>query len=145
MTTHPGIREKAQRSRACGPWPAACLDGAARHAPPPRRDRARRRPFVGARRLPGSHLGRAGSYTNARRGWGDVDFVVIHTCEGGFSGCYGWQLGCHDVSAHYTVSTTGQVVQVVADEDIAWHVGCLNSSSFGIEHAAATTAPTPAA
>ena len=84
-------------------------------------------------------VGPACSYTNASRT--TVEFVVIHTCEGAFSGCWSWLVGCHDVSAHYVVSEAGEVVQCVEDADTAWHVGCLNSRSIGIEHAGSATRP----
>jgi MYXO-CTERM domain-containing protein len=63
-----------------------------------------------------------------------VSYVVIHTCQGGFAGCWSWLKGCHDVSAHYVISSGGEVVQLVEEKLKAWHVGCLNSQSVGIEH-----------
>lgn len=80
--------------------------------------------------------GPACRYTPASRGMGDVDYVIIHTCEGGFAGCVATVSACGRpaVSAHYVTSYTGMSVQLVEENDIAWHVGCLNSSSIGIEH-----------
>ena len=80
--------------------------------------------------------GPACDYRAASRVRGDVDYVVIHTCEGGFSGCLSTIRSCGGsvVSAHYVTSYTGYTAQVVEENDIAWHVGCLNNSSIGIEH-----------
>ena len=80
-------------------------------------------------------VGPACSYRNASRGQADIREIVIHTCEGGFAGCWGWLTGCHDVSAHYVVrSSDGHVVQAVENQDIAWHDGCNNTNTIGIEH-----------
>jgi hypothetical protein len=84
-------------------------------------------------------VGPACSYTGGRSA--SINFVVVHTCEGGFSGCWGWLVGCNDVSAHYVVSEAGEVVQGVEDHDTGWHVGCLNSQSIGIEHEGSATRP----
>ena len=80
--------------------------------------------------------GPACDYRAASRVRGDIDYVVIHTCEGGFSGCLSTVRSCGGsvVSAHYVTSYTGYTAQVVEENDIAWHVGCLNNSSIGIEH-----------
>jgi N-acetyl-anhydromuramyl-L-alanine amidase AmpD len=80
--------------------------------------------------------------------------IIIHTCEGGYSGCWGWLTRpAAKVSAHYVVSTTGEISQLVREGDRAWHVSasyncCLNGQtecprngtsindfSIGIEHA----------
>ncbi|AKF08741.1 N-acetylmuramoyl-L-alanine amidase [Sandaracinus amylolyticus] len=80
--------------------------------------------------------GPACDYTNASRGRGDIRYVVIHTCEGGFAGCVNTVRSCggSQVSAHYVTSYTGFTAQIVEEQDTAWHVGCLNGSSIGIEH-----------
>ncbi|MBI2895353.1 MAG: N-acetylmuramoyl-L-alanine amidase [Deltaproteobacteria bacterium] len=80
-------------------------------------------------------VGPACSYTNSSRGAADISGIVIHTCQGGFAGCWGWLAGCHDVSAHYVVrSSDGHVVQVVEGQDVAWHDACNNTHTIGIEH-----------
>ncbi len=91
---------------------------------------------------------------NSRSGAG-VDFVVIHTCEGSYSGCWGWLTNsAAGVSAHYVVNDSGSEVRQLVDEgDRAWHIGAnydcdnnagvdcwrdgtsMNSVSVGIEHA----------
>ncbi|GAB5549369.1 MAG: hypothetical protein SangKO_091290 [Sandaracinaceae bacterium] len=76
-----------------------------------------------------------GNYTNASRGPSQIRDIVIHTCQGAFSGCWGWLRNCASgVSAHYVISSAGEVVQLVEEEDIAYHDGCFNSGSIGIEH-----------
>lgn len=84
-----------------------------------------------------------------------VSMVVIHTCEGNYAGCVGWQRQRRaQVSAHYTVKEDGrQVAQLVDERRRAWHVGAryrphlnggalrslsgrsVNDFSIGIEHA----------
>ncbi|MDP3156059.1 MAG: N-acetylmuramoyl-L-alanine amidase [Archangium sp.] len=81
--------------------------------------------------------------------------VIIHTCEGAYSGCWGWLSNSRaGASAHYVVNTTGsEISQLVRESDRAWHIaadyecsrngGQLcglngqsgNSLSVGIEHA----------
>ncbi len=79
-------------------------------------------------------MGPSCNYTPGRSA--AVEFVIIHTCEGGFAGCYATLKNCTDppVSAHYVVSLAGEARQVVEERDTAWHVGCLNGRSVGIEH-----------
>ncbi|MCC7534584.1 MAG: VCBS repeat-containing protein, partial [Deltaproteobacteria bacterium] len=80
--------------------------------------------------------GPACDYRADSRSRGDVDYVIIHTCEGGFAGCLSTVRSCGGsvVSSHYVVSYGGDIAQVVEENDVAWHVGCLNGSSIGIEH-----------
>lgn len=77
----------------------------------------------------------SGNYTAASRGPAQITDIVIHTCQGGFSGCWGWLKNCASgVSAHYVVSSGGEVVQLVEENDVAYHDGCFNTNSIGIEH-----------
>jgi N-acetyl-anhydromuramyl-L-alanine amidase AmpD len=89
------------------------------------------------------------------RGDADVSFIVVHSCEGSYSGCWGWLANsASGVSAHYVVSDDGdEVRQLVEEEDRAWHIGAsydcdnnhdvdcwrngdsMNTTSVGIEHA----------
>lgn len=81
--------------------------------------------------------------------------VVIHTCEGAYSGCWGWLSNSRaGASAHYVVNSTGsEISQLVREGDRAWHVAAdyacsrnggvmcglngqgTNGVSVGIEHA----------
>jgi N-acetyl-anhydromuramyl-L-alanine amidase AmpD len=91
---------------------------------------------------------------NSRSG-ADAEFVVIHTCEGGYSGCWGWLTNSSaGVSAHYVVNDDGTQVRQLVDEDSrAWHISAkyacsrndgvdcehdgrsMNTIGIGIEHA----------
>jgi len=81
-------------------------------------------------------VGPSCNYQDASRGAGTIQEIVIHTCQGGFAGCWGWLLNCDSgVSAHYVVrSVDGHVVQDVEDQDVAWHDACNNANTIGIEH-----------
>jgi hypothetical protein len=81
--------------------------------------------------------------------------VIIHTCEGSYSGCWSWLKNASaGVSAHYVVNNDGsEITQLVEESRKAWHIGAkydcsLNSSvecakngasgnnhTIGIEHA----------
>jgi N-acetylmuramoyl-L-alanine amidase len=63
-------------------------------------------------------------------------YIVIHVTDGSFAGALSWLKNPESkASAHYLVrSSDGQVVQLVAEADIAWHVRCWNPMAIGIEH-----------
>jgi N-acetyl-anhydromuramyl-L-alanine amidase AmpD len=65
-----------------------------------------------------------------------ISAVTIHTVQGSYAGCISWFQNCNaQVSAHYVVrSSDGQVTQMVAESDKAWHVGSENPYTIGIEH-----------
>jgi len=91
---------------------------------------------------------------NGRGGYG-VSLVVIHSCEGNYSGCWGWLVNsAAQASAHYVVKEDGgEISQLVAESNRAWHVAATydcsraggaqcnlngvstNNFSVGIEHA----------
>jgi N-acetylmuramoyl-L-alanine amidase len=91
---------------------------------------------------------------NSRGGYG-VSLVVIHSCEGAYSGCWGWLTNtAAQASAHYVVREDGgEITQLVTEANRAWHVAaayqCTNAGgvqcnlnnvstnnfSVGIEHA----------
>lgn len=112
-------------------------------------------PSRGAQRTgDGGAIWTASPNFNSRSG-AAVELVVIHTCEGTYSGCWGWLAnGASGVSAHYVVNDAGtEVRQLVDENDRAWHISanydCANNSnqecglngksgntiSVGIEHA----------
>ncbi len=86
---------------------------------------------------------------------GDPSHVIIHTCEGSYSGCVSWlRNGNAGVSAHYVVNDSGsEISQLVAENKKAWHIGAKykcslnagkdcwrdgysnNNFTIGIEHA----------
>jgi N-acetyl-anhydromuramyl-L-alanine amidase AmpD len=86
---------------------------------------------------------------------GKVRLVIIHSCEGAYSGCWGWLVNKQSgVSAHYVVKEDGsEISQLVKEDKRAFHiaatykkslnggqeahldgVGC-NNFTVGIEHA----------
>jgi N-acetyl-anhydromuramyl-L-alanine amidase AmpD len=89
------------------------------------------------------------------RGGSKVSLVVIHSCEGGYAGCWGWLRNSKaGASAHYVVNEAGsEVTQLVREASRAWHVSAsydckragnaqctkngvsTNTFSVGIEHA----------
>jgi N-acetyl-anhydromuramyl-L-alanine amidase AmpD len=89
------------------------------------------------------------------RGGAAVDFVIIHTCESSYSGCWSWLTNSSSgVSAHYVVNDSGSEVRALVDENNrAWHISAtydcanndsiecwrngtsMNTISVGIEHA----------
>ncbi|RMH41804.1 MAG: N-acetylmuramoyl-L-alanine amidase [Deltaproteobacteria bacterium] len=86
---------------------------------------------------------------------GKIAMVIIHTCEGGYSGCWGWLRNtAAGASAHYVVKENGaEITQLVREYRKAWHIAAsyscsrnggvdcwrngYNSNNFtvGIEHA----------
>jgi hypothetical protein len=67
-----------------------------------------------------------------------INYVVIHTTQGSYSGTINWfQNPSASVSSHYVIrSSDGQITQVVREKDVAWHAGnwTYNTQSIGIEH-----------
>ncbi len=86
---------------------------------------------------------------------GTIKMVIIHSCEGAYSGCWGWLVNAQaGVSAHYVIKEDGsEISQLVKEANKAWHIGAsydskLNSGkeaqlqgtssnnfTIGIEHA----------
>jgi hypothetical protein len=65
-----------------------------------------------------------------------ISQVVIHVTQGSYAGTISWfQNPESQVSAHYVIrSGDGEVTQMVADADTAWHARSANASALGIEH-----------
>jgi Negative regulator of beta-lactamase expression len=81
----------------------------------------------------------SGNYTIANReSTHPINYVVIHTTQGSYSGTISWfQNPASNVSAHYVIrSSDGQLTQMVREKDIAFHAGnwTYNTQSVGIEH-----------
>ncbi len=93
--------------------------------------------------FPGAIWSPAVGYTNANRGPGQINFVVIHTTQGSYGGTISWfKNPAAQASSHYVVrSSDGEITQMVDDADIAWHDACFNSESIGIEHEGFVDAP----
>lgn len=64
---------------------------------------------------------------NARPGGdiGRIAMVIIHTCEGSYTGCWSWLVNRDSrVSAHYVVKEDGsEITQLVREAERAWHIG----------------------
>jgi N-acetyl-anhydromuramyl-L-alanine amidase AmpD len=96
---------------------------------------------------------------------GVLRMVIIHTCEGAYTGCWSWlDNPVSQVSAHYVVDETGsEISQLVRERDRAWDIAAYydcslnrdadcwlngvqsNDFTIGIEHAgyaSQTTFPT---
>lgn len=85
------------------------------------------------------------NYKKGRRGNGVITHIVIHTMQGSYAGTVEWFKNFKSqVSAHYCVSKKGEVVQMVADEDTAWHVCLANPFTVGIELEDLSWSRTPA-
>jgi N-acetylmuramoyl-L-alanine amidase len=66
---------------------------------------------------------RASPNWNARPAGTGVDMVIIHTCEGNYSGCWSWLTNpAAGASAHYVVADFGEVSQLVRESNRAWHI-----------------------
>ena len=83
-------------------------------------------PRRGAPRLavdyPGA-IGRDSPNFNSRPAGVGVEMVIIHTCEGNYSGCWSWLTNpAAGASAHYVVADFGEVSQLVREANRAWHI-----------------------
>jgi N-acetyl-anhydromuramyl-L-alanine amidase AmpD len=70
------------------------------------------------------------------RGGSRITHFIIHDTEGSFSGAVSWLKNPDaQVSSHYVMrSSDGYVKQLVRESNRAWHAGCWNSWTIGIEH-----------
>ncbi len=77
-----------------------------------------------------------------------IDKIVIHITDGGanINGTISWfKNPAAKVSSHYVIGLDGEIVQMVAHDDVAWHAGSANRGSIGIEHVANTRGLNPTA
>jgi N-acetyl-anhydromuramyl-L-alanine amidase AmpD len=84
------------------------------------------------------------NYQPAHRKPGDIHYIVIHVSEGSYLGTISWLTNSQaHASSHYVVSREGDITQLVARRDIAWHSGnhVMNAESIGIEHEGVTDDP----
>jgi hypothetical protein len=66
-----------------------------------------------------------------------VNMIVIHSTESSYSAAKAaFQDPTRLASAHYLISRTGRIAQMVLEQDIAWHAGNwdYNTRAIGIEH-----------
>lgn len=65
-----------------------------------------------------------------------ISTIIIHVTQGSYAGTISWfKNPASQVSAHYVIrSSDGQVTQMVAEKDTAWHVRSANPYTIGLEH-----------
>ncbi|HEY0037589.1 MAG TPA: N-acetylmuramoyl-L-alanine amidase [Longimicrobium sp.] len=69
-----------------------------------------------------------------------INYVIIHTCESGYSGCWSWLTNSSSgVSAHYVVNESGsEISQLVRESGRAYHIGanydCANNSGVDCQN-----------
>jgi N-acetyl-anhydromuramyl-L-alanine amidase AmpD len=69
-----------------------------------------------------------------------IHYVIIHTCESGYSGCWSWLTNSSSgVSAHYVVNESGsEISQLVTEANKAWHIGanydCANNGGHDCQN-----------
>ncbi len=85
------------------------------------------------------------NYSSGRSG-NKVELLVVHTCAGAYSGCWGWlntpyPQNPNKTSAHYVINESGSEISALVDEvNTAHHVGktwqglSTNTRSVGLEH-----------
>jgi N-acetyl-anhydromuramyl-L-alanine amidase AmpD len=91
--------------------------------------------YPGARRYVPANPANYRAVTGTRT----INRIVIHITDGGrnIDGTVSWfKNPAARVSAHYVVGQDGEVVQMVANNDVAWHAHHANGDSIGIEHVA---------
>ncbi|CAN5737979.1 hypothetical protein BH23GEM6_BH23GEM6_07070 [soil metagenome] len=56
---------------------------------------------------------------------GRIAMIIIHSCEGGYTGCWSWLANpVSGVSAHYVVKEDGsEISQLVTEASRGWHIG----------------------
>ena len=67
---------------------------------------------------------------------GRIHIVIIHSCEGSYSGCWSWLATREsNVSAHYVVREDGaEITQLVRESSRAWHIGAIYDSTLNANH-----------
>lgn len=70
------------------------------------------------------------------RGGARVSFIVIHATDGSYAGAKSWfRDPTSKVSSHYLIQARdGEITQMVAEADTAFHARGSNAGSIGIEH-----------
>lgn len=70
------------------------------------------------------------NFTEGRKGK-KIIAIVNHITAGLMPGCLSWlQNPNAQASAHYLVTRDGRILQLVKDEDTAWHAGAVNKPSW---------------
>lgn len=71
-----------------------------------------------------------------------ITHVVIHVLQGNYANAIeNWRRGRNCYKAHYVISKTGEITQVVAERHVPAHANRANGYSVGIEHDGFATSP----
>ncbi|MGH7529188.1 MAG: N-acetylmuramoyl-L-alanine amidase, partial [Gemmatimonadales bacterium] len=67
---------------------------------------------------------------------GASHMIIIHTCEGAYTGCWSWLVNPDArVSAHYVVDEEGtEISQLVLERDRAWHIATDYDCTLNHDH-----------
>lgn len=67
---------------------------------------------------------------------GRIHLVIIHSCEGSYTGCWSWLANpSSQVSAHYVVREDGaEITQLVREPARAWHIGAFYDAALNEGH-----------
>ncbi len=67
---------------------------------------------------------------------GTIHMVIIHTCEGNYSGCWSWLVNTQSqVSAHYVVNDDGsEISNLVHERDRAWQIAATYDCTLNYLH-----------
>ena len=67
---------------------------------------------------------------------GKVHLVIIHSCEGSYTGCWSWLANPSSrVSAHYVIREDGaEITQLVREASRAWHIAAVYDSALNSGH-----------
>ncbi|EHQ92119.1 N-acetylmuramoyl-L-alanine amidase [Desulfosporosinus youngiae] len=67
------------------------------------------------------------------RGGRKIIAIVDHVTAGSYPGCLNWLCNpASQSSAHYLVTKTGRILQLVKEGDTAWHAGIRNKPSWAL-------------
>lgn len=72
---------------------------------------------------------------NFQRGGNSPKFLIEHIMQGTLAGTDSWfRNPASEVSAHFGIGKSGEVIQWVDTADVAWHAMAANHESIGVEH-----------
>lgn len=64
-----------------------------------------------------------------------IKAIVLHKCEGGGTGCLSWVCNpTAQVSYHFIILESGEMVQCVEIENTAWHAGKVSNPTAAVIH-----------
>ena len=76
----------------------------------------------------------AGNFRQGNRTAANIDSIVLHTPEGSAGATVSWfKNPASGVSAHYVITQSGEIIEMVAPKDIAFAQTYYNNRAIGIE------------